>query len=102
MFISEIVHTEDSFLLKLYYKFNFATEPAKECGLEVGEFIHTFGDAHIYSNHMDAIHTQLSRDSYLPPQLKINTDKSIFDINYEDLELINYESHPAIKAPIAV
>lgn len=75
---------------------------AKECGLEVGEFIHTFGDAHIYSNHMDAIHTQLSRDSYLPPQLKINTDKSIFDINYEDLELINYESHPAIKAPIAV
>ena len=75
---------------------------AKECGLEVGEFIHTFGDAHIYSNHMDAIHTQLSRDSYLPPQLKINTNKSIFDINYEDLELINYESHPAIKAPIAV
>ena len=75
---------------------------AKECGVEVGEFIHTFGDAHIYSNHMDAIHTQLSRDSYLPPQLKINTDKSIFDINYEDLELINYESHPAIKAPIAV
>ena len=75
---------------------------AKECGLEVGEFIHTFGDAHIYSNHMDAIHTQLSRDSYLPSQLKINTDKSIFDINYEDLELINYESHPAIKAPIAV
>ncbi|WP_408021133.1 thymidylate synthase [Staphylococcus epidermidis] len=75
---------------------------AKECGLEVGEFIHTFGDAHIYSDHMDAIHTQLSRDSYLPPQLKINTDKSIFDINYEDLELINYESHPAIKAPIAV
>lgn len=75
---------------------------AKECGLEVGEFIHTFGYAHIYSNHMDAIHTQLSRDSYLPPQLKINTDKSIFDINYEDLELINYESHPAIKAPIAV
>ncbi|MCG1457852.1 thymidylate synthase [Staphylococcus epidermidis] len=75
---------------------------AKECGLEVGEFIHTFGDAHIYSNHMDAIHTQLSRDSYLPPQLKINTDKSIFDINYEDLELINYESHTAIKAPIAV
>lgn len=57
---------------------------------------------HLYSNHMDAIHTQLSRDSYLPPQLKINTDKSIFDINYEDLELINYESHPAIKAPIAV
>ena len=47
------------------------TSCCKECGLEVGEFIHTFGDAHIYSNHMDAIHTQLSRDSYLPPQLKL-------------------------------
>ena len=75
---------------------------AKECGLEVGEFIHTFGDAHIYSNHMDAVETQLSRDSFNQPQIKINTDKSIFDINYEDIELINYESHPAIKAPIAV
>lgn len=75
---------------------------AKECGLEVGEFIHTFGDAHIYSNHIDAVETQLSRDSFNPPQIKINTDKSIFDINYEDIELINYESHPAIKAPIAV
>lgn len=75
---------------------------AKECGLEVGEFIHTFGDAHIYSNHMDAVETQLSRDSFNPPQIKINTDKSIFDIEYEDIELINYESHPAIKAPIAV
>ncbi|MEJ7540779.1 thymidylate synthase [Staphylococcus intermedius] len=75
---------------------------AKECGLEVGEFVHTFGDAHIYSNHLDAVKTQLSRSSYAPPQLKINTDRSIFDIEYEDLEIVNYESHPAIKAPIAV
>lgn len=75
---------------------------AKECSLEVGEFIHTFGDAHIYSNHVDAIQTQLSRKSYQPPTLKINTDKSIFDIEYEDLEIINYQSHPMIKAPIAV
>ncbi|PNZ66472.1 thymidylate synthase [Staphylococcus croceilyticus] len=75
---------------------------AKECGLEVGEFVHTFGDAHIYSNHIDAIQTQLSRESYTPPTLKINSDASIFDINYEDLELIDYQSHPAIKAPIAV
>lgn len=75
---------------------------AKECGLEVGEFIHTFGDAHIYSNHMEAIETQLQRDSYEAPTIKINSDKSIFDINYEDLTLENYESHPAIKAPIAV
>lgn len=75
---------------------------AKECGLEVGEFVHTFGDAHIYSNHMDAVQEQLSRDSFNLPQIKINSDKSIFDIDYEDIELINYESHPAIKAPIAV
>ncbi|UMT79445.1 thymidylate synthase [Staphylococcus roterodami] len=75
---------------------------AKECGLEVGEFVHTFGDAHIYSNHIEAIQTQLSRDSFNPPILKINSDKSIFDINYEDLEIIGYESHPPIKAPIAV
>ncbi|WP_086040351.1 thymidylate synthase [Staphylococcus aureus] len=75
---------------------------AKECGLEVGEFVHTFGDAHIYSNHIDAIQTQLARESFNPPTLKFNSDKSIFDINYEDLEIVDYESHPAIKAPIAV
>ncbi|EGQ3986765.1 thymidylate synthase [Staphylococcus pseudintermedius] len=75
---------------------------AKECGLEVGEFVHTFGDAHIYTNHLDAVKTQLARSSFAPPELKINTDRSIFDIEYEDLEIVNYESHPAIKAPIAV
>ncbi|PTH77025.1 thymidylate synthase [Staphylococcus agnetis] len=75
---------------------------AKECDLEVGEFIHTFGDAHIYSNHIDAVETQLARSSFAPPTLKINTDKSIFDLEYEDLEIVNYESHPIIKAPIAV
>lgn len=75
---------------------------AKECGLEVGEFVHTFGDAHIYKNHIDAINEQLSRDSYDAPNLNINTDKSLFDIEYEDLEIDGYESHPSIKAPIAV
>ena len=55
---------------------------AKECGLEVGEFVHTFGDAHIYSNHMSAIETQLSRERYKAPTLQINSDKSIFYINY--------------------
>lgn len=62
---------------------------AKECNLEVGEFVHTFGDAHIYSNHIEAIKTQLSRNSFDPPTLKINSNASIFDINYEDLELID-------------
>lgn len=75
---------------------------AKECGLEVGEFIHTFGDAHIYSNHVDAVQTQLSRTSFAPPTLKINSDKSIFDLEYEDLEIVDYQNHPMIKAPIAV
>ncbi|WP_412520664.1 thymidylate synthase [Staphylococcus simulans] len=75
---------------------------AKECGLEVGEFVHTIGDAHIYSNHIDAVKKQLSRSSFEPPQLKINADCSIFDIQYEDLEIVNYQSHPGIKAPIAV
>ncbi|ULG70983.1 thymidylate synthase [Macrococcus brunensis] len=75
---------------------------AKECGLEVGEFIHTFGDAHIYSNHIDAVTEQLSRDSFAPPTLEIHSDKSLFDIDYEDLEIKNYQAHPAIKAPIAV
>ena len=75
---------------------------ANECGLEVGEFVHTFGDAHINSNHLSAIDTKLSRESYKAPTLQINSDKSIFDINYEDLEIVDYESHTAIKAPIAV
>lgn len=75
---------------------------ARECGLEVGEFVHTFGDAHIYSNHIEAVKEQLQRESFDPPTLKINSDKSIFDLEYEDLEVVDYEAHPAIKAPIAV
>ncbi|QLK86969.1 thymidylate synthase [Staphylococcus sp. 17KM0847] len=75
---------------------------ARECGLEVGEFVHTFGDAHIYSNHIDAVQTQLSRTSFDPPQLRIHTNKSLFELEYEDLEMLDYQSHPAIKAPIAV
>lgn len=75
---------------------------AKECNLEVGEFVHTIGDAHIYVNHIDAINEQLQRDSYEPPELNITSDKSLFDIEYEDLEIKYYKSHPSIKAPIAV
>lgn len=75
---------------------------AKECNLEIGEFVHTFGDAHIYKNHIDAVEEQLSRSSYNPPKLNINTEKSLFDIDYEDLEIQDYQSHPSIKAPIAV
>lgn len=76
---------------------------AHETGLEVGEFIHTLGDAHIYSNHVAQVKTQLKRDVKELPILVIkNKDKSIFDFEMDDFEIINYQPHPAIKAPIAV
>lgn len=75
---------------------------ARECDLEPEDFVHTFGDAHIYSNHLDAVNTQLARESYKAPSLRINSKKSMFDIEYEDLEVVDYEYHPYIKAPIAV
>ena len=75
---------------------------AKECNLGVGEFVHTLGDAHIYKNHFDQVNKQISRTPYPLPSLKINDFNSIFDLNIEDVELLDYESHPFIKAPIAV
>lgn len=76
---------------------------AFECGLEVGDFVHTLGDAHIYQNHLEQIKEQVSRTNYLLPELKINPDlTSIFDVELDDLTIENYQSHPAIKAPIAV
>ncbi|GAB3066314.1 thymidylate synthase [Virgibacillus ainsalahensis] len=76
---------------------------AHECELEPGEFVHTLGDAHIYSNHVEQVNTQLSREIRSFPKLKINKEKtSIFDFELTDFELIDYDPHPAIKAPIAV
>ena len=76
---------------------------AQVCDLEPGEFVHTFGDAHIYSNHFEQVELQLSRDLRPLPQRKINPDiTDIFDFKYEDFELVNYNPHPGIKAPIAV
>ena len=75
---------------------------AKECNLEVGEFVHTLGDAHIYSNHFEQVKEQMSREPFALPTLKINDFDSIFDLQIGDVELVNYESHPFIKAPIAV
>jgi thymidylate synthase len=76
---------------------------AQEVGLEPGEFVHTFGDAHIYSNHEEQVAEQLSRDSRPYPTVKLNPDKkSIFDFEYEDFELIGYDPHPRISAPVAV
>ncbi|TXJ02303.1 MAG: thymidylate synthase [Neisseriales bacterium] len=76
---------------------------AQVCDLEVGEFIHSFGDVHIYSNHLEQVNLQLSRTPKALPWLKINPAiKSIFDFEYSDFELIGYEADPAIKAPVAV
>ena len=74
---------------------------AKECGLDVGEFVHTLGDAHIYKNHFDQVNEQLSRDPRELPKLQL-ADKSIFDMTSEDITLAGYNPHPPIKAPIAV
>ena len=76
---------------------------AQVCGLEVGEFIHTLGDAHIYSNHFDQVNLQLTREPLPLPTLKLNPEvKNIFDFTYEDIAIENYQSHPAIKAAVAV
>lgn len=76
---------------------------AQVCDLEPGDFIHTFGDAHIYSNHFEQVELQLSRDLRPYPTMKINKEvKSIFDFKYEDFELENYNPHPAIKGAVAV
>ncbi|MCT1576085.1 thymidylate synthase [Oceanobacillus kimchii] len=76
---------------------------AHECELEVGDFVHTFGDAHIYSNHVEQVKTQLEREIRDFPQLTINKYKeSIFEMDLDDLVIENYNPHPSIKAPIAV
>ena len=76
---------------------------AQVCGLEPGEFVHTFGDVHIYNNHLEQVKLQLSRDPFPLPTMKLNPAvKNIFDFNFSDFTLENYQSHPAIKAPVAI
>jgi thymidylate synthase len=76
---------------------------AQVCELEPGEFIHSFGDVHIYSNHMEQVQLQLSRQPYPLPTMKLNPAiKDIFSFHFEDFTLENYQSHPGIKAPVAV
>ena len=76
---------------------------AQVCGLEPGDFVHSFGDVHLYNNHIEQAKLQLSREPFPLPVMKINPDvKDIFGFRYEDFELQNYQCHPGIKAPVAV
>ena len=76
---------------------------AEVCGLEYGDFVHTLGDAHIYSNHVEQVKEQLSRTPKALPTLSIKKDiQDIFSFTYEDFELKNYDPDPAIRAPVAV
>ncbi|MCH4209597.1 thymidylate synthase [Bifidobacterium sp.] len=75
---------------------------AQQTGLEPGEFVWTGGDCHIYDNHIDQVLEQLGREPYPYPQLRIRKANSLFDYDYEDFEIVGYQHHPTIKAPIAV
>jgi thymidylate synthase len=76
---------------------------AQVCGLKTGDFVHTFGDAHLYLNHMEQTELQLSREPRALPTMRINTDvKNIFDFRFEDFTLEGYDPHPVIKAPVAI
>ena len=76
---------------------------AQVCDLEPGDFVHSFGDVHIYNNHLEQVKLQLSRTPYALPQVKLNPAvKDLFGFRYEDFELVGYQSHPGIKAPVAV
>lgn len=76
---------------------------AQVCGLQVGDFIHTFGDLHLYTNHLDQAHEQLAREPRPLPRMQINPAiREITDFRYEDFELLDYNPHPTIKAPISV
>jgi thymidylate synthase len=76
---------------------------AQVCDLQPGDFVHTFGDVHIYNNHMEQVNLQLSRTPYSLPLMKLNPAiKNIFDFRFEDFVLENYQCHPGIKAPVAV
>jgi thymidylate synthase len=76
---------------------------AQVCEMQPGEFIHSFGDVHLYKNHFEQAQLQLTRNPFPLPQMKLNPEvKNIFDFKFEDFELINYQSHPSIKATVAV
>jgi thymidylate synthase len=76
---------------------------AQVCNLQLGDFIHTLGDAHLYNNHLEQTKLQLSRDCRPLPQMKLNQEvNSIFDFKFEDFSLENYDPHPHIKGAVAI
>ena len=76
---------------------------AQVCDLQPGTFVHTLGDAHIYSNHFEQVQLQLTRDPRPLPKLELNPNvKSIFDFTYDDMKIVNYDPHPHIKGVVAV
>jgi thymidylate synthase len=75
---------------------------AQQLDLEVGDFVWTGGDCHIYDNHVDQVREQLSREAYAPPTLRLRRAASIFDYEFDDIEVLDYQHHPTIKAPVAV
>jgi thymidylate synthase len=76
---------------------------AQVCGYEIGDFVHTFGDAHIYNNHMDQLKLQLTREPKDLPKMHINPHvKNIFDFKFEDFTLTDYDPHPHIKGAVAI
>ena len=76
---------------------------AQVCGLEAGVFVHTLGDAHLYNNHLDQARLQVSREPLNLPTLKLNPERmDIDDFTYDDIEVLGYEHHPHIKAPISI
>ena len=76
---------------------------AQVCGLGVGDFVHSFGDLHIYTNHLDQVDLQLSRKPYALPKLQLNPDvKNLFDFTFDDIKIVDYQYHPAIKGEVAV
>ena len=76
---------------------------AQVCDLEPGDFIHTLGDAHLYLNHLEQVETQLAREPYQLPRMRLNPEvRDLFAFRFEDFELLDYQCHPHIKAPVAV
>jgi thymidylate synthase len=76
---------------------------AQVCGLRPGDFVHTFGDVHIYKNHFEQVELQLSRTPYALPTVRLNPEVTdLFAFRYEDIELLDYQHHPRIAAPVAV